>query len=122
MPEAIKKYQRRTLFVKMARLRREQLTANKGLEQDLRVAAGSQVDFMQEKVRSILDASGTYADQRHQYLAYALALNKTQDEMKFWVDVLREHTILRNRFEGRGLDPEVLTAIDHVIFYRSGDK
>jgi hypothetical protein len=122
VPEAIKKYRRRTLFVKMAKKRREQLEAHRGLEQDLRVAAGTQVDFIQEKVRAILDASGAFSDLRHQYMAYALALNKSQDELKFMVDLIREHQILRNRFEGRGLDASILDAIDHFFIYRLGDK
>jgi len=112
---AIAKYRRKTLFVRLNRVLREVQTAHKGLVLDKTVTAQGEIALNQAKVRDILDASNLYADQRHQYCAYALALDKSQREMVWMVDLTREHQVLRDRFERRGLDPEVLDQIDRVM-------
>lgn len=82
---------------------------------------GARVDFMQRKLKALFDGLGFYVDLRHQYMAYALALLKTQDRLKWMVDFIREHQILRDRFERRNLDSSILDDIDKIIIYRSGD-
>lgn len=84
--------------------------------------AQGQVDLFLRKVKSLLDGLGVYSDLHHQYLAYATALDKTQTEMAYMVDLIREHQILRDRFERRGLDPETLDAIDDLVIYRTANK
>ena len=84
--------------------------------------AQAQVALLQEKIKRIMDAQGVYADMRHQYIAYAEALDKSQNELDFMVDLRREWRILRHRFENRGLDPTVLQAIDAQVIYRTRDR
>jgi len=86
-----------------------------------RVAAQTQLNLFQEKVRSVLDTEGVYVDLHHEYMAYAAALDKTQRTLKFMVDWIREHQILRDRFERRGLDPGILDKIDELVIYRTAD-
>lgn len=78
----------------------------------------AELTLFTDKVRMVMDEQGVFTDLRHQYIAYALALDKTQREMAFMVDLTREHRILRNRFERRGLDPDVLDEIDRFVIYR----
>ena len=111
------KYERRTHFVKLTRqLRRIEDRIRRN-----RAVAQSQIALFQDKVRGLMDEHGVYADLRHQYLAYAQALDKTQRELRFMVDWIREHRILRDRFERRNLDPTVLSAIDALVIYRTAD-
>lgn len=116
--EAIPKYERRTHFIRLLiKCRKIQEDSNYN-----RAAAQAQINLFQDKVSSILDEQGVWADLRHQYLAYAQALDKSQRTMDFLVDLIRERQILRDRFTRRGLDPAVLTAIDALVVYRTGDR
>lgn len=110
-------YERKTHFVKLTK----QLRKIEDRTRRNRAAAQAQLAFFQDKVRGLLDEQGVYADLRHQYLAYAQALDKTQRELRFMVDWIREHQILRDRFERRDLDPAVLSAIDALVIYRTAD-
>jgi len=115
IPEGMRKYDRRTLWVKLTpqlRAAQDSTALSRGLAQ-----AGLTAFDM--KLIKLLDDLGVYTDMRAQYLAYARALNKSQDEMAWMVDLIREHQILRQRFEGRGLSPEVLQAIDDLVIYRT---
>jgi len=85
------------------------------------VAQGS-VDLFIRKVKQLLDEAGIYTDLHHQYLAYAQALDKSQSEMDWMVDLVREHTILRDRFERRNLDPQILDRIDALVIYRTANR
>ena len=112
------KYQRRTHFVKLTRqLRKIADTTHRN-----QAVAQGQLALFQDKIRDLLDAQGLYVDLRHQYMAYAQALDKSQRTMDFMVDLIREHGILRDRFERRGLDPTVLDAIDQLVIYRTRDR
>jgi len=84
-------------------------------------AAQAMITLFQNKVSRLLNELGVYVDLNHQYLAYAQALDKTQADLRFMVDWIREHQILRDRFERRGLDPAVLAAIDNIVIYRTAD-
>ena len=117
-PRGIKKYRRKLLFVRMTPLLRE-LKEQRDYNA---VAAQAQVCLMQDKLRDLMDRLGVLSDLRHQYMAYALALDKTQKEMAWMVDLIREHTILRDRFERRGLDPTVLDALDQLVIYRTRNR
>jgi len=77
--------------------------------------------FIQDKIKARLDGLGLYSDLYHQYMAYALALLKTQNRLRYMVDFIRERQILRDRFERRGLEDGVLDALDRLIIYRYGD-
>ena len=111
-------YERKTHFVKLTK----QLRKIEDRTRRNRAAAQAQIAFFQDKVRGLLDEQGVYADMRHQYLAYAQALNKTQKEMDWLVDVNREARILRDRFIRRGLDPDVLQAIYELVAYRTRNR
>ena len=110
-------YRRKTHFVKLTwqlRKIRDQTNRNQAV-------AVAQIGLFQDKIRAILDEQGIWADRRHQYQAYAAALDKTQRELRFMVDWIREHQILRDRFERRGLRPAVLDVIDAQVIYRTRD-
>ena len=116
--EAINKYVRKTHFVRLTKILR-------GISPDVhrnQAVAQAQLALFQDKIRDLLDQQGLYVDLRHQYMAYAQALDKTQRTMDFMVDLIREHQILRDRFERRGLDPTVLDAIDALVIYRTRDR
>jgi hypothetical protein len=115
--DAIPKYVRRTHFIRLLiKTRKIQETSNYN-----RAAAQAQITLFQDKVSALLSIQGIWADLRHQYLAYAQALDKSQRTMRFMVDWVREHNILRDRFERRGLDPTTLDAVDQLVIYRTRD-
>lgn len=116
--EGIARYKRKTLFIKLIKQLRE-IQDTVHLNQ---AAAQATVDFTLRKIKTLLDGLGVYSDLHHQYEAYAMALDKTQKELKFMVDLIREHQILRDRFERRGLDPEILDAIDQLIIHVGANK
>lgn len=118
MPLNRAKYERRVHFVKMIPKAREV----KADHDDYGAAAQGQVGLFAEKVGEVLDQQGVYADLRHQYLAYAEALDKSQRELDWMVDLIREHRILRDRFQRRNLDPAVLDAIDRLVIYRRRNR
>lgn len=112
------RYERRCHFIKLMRVLPK-------LKQDRdynAVAAQVQVALFQAKVKQLLDGIGVYTDMHHQYLAYALALDKSQRDMDFMVDLIREHRILRDRFERRALDPTVLDRVDQLVIYRTANR
>jgi hypothetical protein len=84
--------------------------------------AGSWATINQDlyyKVKKILEDQGIVLDFFQAYVAYAEALDKSQRTLPYMVDRVREHQILRSRWEGRGLDPVVLDALDEMLIYNS---
>ena len=118
MSTGAEEYERRTHFIKLVRT----LPKIKALRDDKAVVAQGQLWLFDAKVRSLMDDIGVYSDMRHQYLSYARALDKTQREMDWMVDLIREHNILRDRFERRALDPAILDAIDALVIYRNANR
>ena len=114
-------YERKTHFVKLTWQLRRIKKRDRQLRDDRMAAAQAQLALFTEKISRLLNSLGLYVDLNHQYMAYALALDKTQRELKFMVDWTREHNILRDRFERRGLDSTALDAIDHLVIYRTAD-
>lgn len=114
-------YERKTGFVKLTWQLRRIKRRERRLRDNRMAAAQARLTLFQNKVSRLLNELGLYVDLNHQYLAYAQALDRTQSELRFMVDWMREHQILRDRFERRGLDPTVLAAIDALVIYRSAD-
>jgi hypothetical protein len=73
------------------------------------------------KVKRILDAYGVDPDHRIYYYAYARRLDFSQRTYRYMVDRIREHTILRNKYEGRGLNPDVLDDLDKVLIWNKSN-
>jgi len=69
------------------------------------------------KTKAVLDKEGILSDFHPSYYDYALALDKSQRTMKFMVDRIREHQILRERWETRGLDPAILDKLDKLLIW-----
>jgi len=114
LPEAMKKYRRKLHHVKLAKQIR-------GLEATVHPKGAAQqgrLDFFTQHVKAVLDRIGVYSDLHPSYLAYAHALDKSQREMEWMVDLIREHVILRQRWETRGLNAAILDEIDEVVIYR----
>lgn len=74
-------------------------------------------DWVFSVVRPILDAEGVWLDWHPAYLAYAYALDRSQRVFRFMVDRIREHEILRHRWETRGLSAPVLDALDRALIF-----
>lgn len=111
-------YQRKLDYVRLLTHPVKAFSRLKTLRDERAVSAQAQLTLFEDKIRDVMDVHGVFSDLRHQYIAYALALDKTQRTMRFMVDLMREHQILRNRFENRGLDSTVLDAIDTLVIYR----
>jgi DNA-binding transcriptional ArsR family regulator len=75
--------------------------------------------IIEQKVKPILEANTVLPDYRLPYYAYARALDKSQRTMPYIVDRIREHGILRERFEGYGLLAAILDLIDAVVIYNT---
>ena len=114
-------YERKTHFVKLTWQLRRIKKRDRRLRDNRMAAAQAMLTLFQDKVSRPLNELGVYVDLNHQYLAYAQALDKSQRELRFMVDWIREHQILRDRFERRGLDPTVLSSIDALVIYRTRD-
>ena len=114
LEEAIKKYRRKLHHVKLAK----QIYEIEKNVQDNATFAQARVTHFQRKISALLNHLGVYSDWNPSYLAYAAALDKSQRELDYMVDRIREHQILRDRWERRGLDTTVLDEIDHIVIYR----
>jgi len=114
LQEAMKKYKRKLHHVKLTKQIRE-------IEKDVGDAcayAQARLENLTVKIKKVLDREGVYSDWHPSYLAYAFALHKSQMELEYMVDLKREHQILRQRWEARGLNPTVLDKIDDVVIFR----
>jgi hypothetical protein len=66
-------------------------------------------------IKPLLDQLALPREGRLWYYAYANSLYKSQRTLTFMVDWIREHQILRQRWEARGLDPLILDEIDKMM-------
>jgi len=111
LEDAIKKYKRKLSHVRLTPLiRRIEPTVWENA-----AAAQGALSLFDDKIKYLLEQEGIYSDYHPSYLAYARALNKTQLELTFMVDLVREHQILRDRWERRGLEPSILAKIDDIV-------
>jgi len=118
LEEATKKYERKLHFVKLTKQIRELERRSPITVHEQAAASQARLAFNDEKIKRIIDEHGVYADLHASYHAYARALDKSQRELRYMVDLKREHQILRQRWEARGLDPALLDKIDAVVIYR----
>jgi len=72
-------------------------------------------DYVESSIKPILDKHGVVSEHRFGYYTYALALYSSQLRLKFRVDRIREHRILRAKALRRGLDPRILDEIDERL-------
>ena len=114
LAEAMRKYRRKLHHVKLAK----QIFEIEKTVQDNMALAQARITHFQRKISALLNRLGVYSDWNPSYLAYATALDKSQRELDFMVDRIREHQILRDRWERRGLDTTVLDEIDTMVIYR----
>lgn len=111
LEDARKKYERKLDHVRLYKLLRTK-------EQDVQdhcAAAQGALDSLVRKVKRLLDRIGVYADLHPSYLAYAFALDKSQKTMEWRVDRIREHQILRDRWQRRRLSSSILDQIDKLL-------
>jgi len=111
LEEAIKKYKRKLSHVRLTKLiRRIEATT----QLNAAIAQG-RLSLFDEKMSTLLNEQGVYSDFHPSYMAYARELDRTQKELTFMVDLIREHQILRDRWERRGLNPTILDLIDNMV-------
>ena len=111
LEKAIKKYQRKLSHVRLTPIIRniqEQTQLNAA-------AAQGKLALFDEKIKYLLEQEGIYSDWHPSYMAYARQLDKSQKDLTWMVDLIREHQILRDRWERRNLDPTILTKIDDMV-------
>lgn len=106
--EALKKYENKMYFLKLRYqmpkiIEKAHFNANKSL---------APVLYVMNSIRPLLDGFYVAREKRECYMAYSHSLYKSQRTLTFMVDLIREHQILRNRWEKRGLDPDILDLID----------
>lgn len=118
LEEALKRYRRKLHHVKLTKQIRELERRSPFTVHEVAAATQSRLAFNDEKIKKVIDQHGVYSDLHPSYHAYARALDKSQREMEFMVDWIREHQILRARWETRGLDSALLDKIDDVVIYR----
>jgi len=114
IPGAIGKYKVKLHHVRLRRVLSIVIpkTHEKGLD------AQVQVQTVINKVKPILDRLKIPLELRLSYYAYSLALDRSQREYAYMVDRIREHQILRSKWESRGLNPDVLDQIDKLLIWR----
>jgi len=114
LEEAVAKYRRKLDHVKL----RPQLSSLIPTILDKTSVAQAQCDRIKVKVKALLDTEGVMLDFRLGYYDYALTLDKSQRTLEFMVDLIREHQILRDKWETKGLDPLILDKIDALLIFR----
>jgi len=114
IPAAIEKYKVKLHHVRLRRVLSGiiQKTHEKGTD------AQVQTQTVINKVKPILDRLKIPLELRLSYYAYSLALDRSQREHAYMVDRIREHQILRSKWESRGLNPDVLDEIDKLLIWR----
>jgi len=118
LEEAMKKYDRKLNHVKLTKQIRQLMERSPFTISQTAAHEQARLDYLTKKVKHLIDRIGVYADLHPSYLAYAFALDKSQREMTWMVDLIREHQILRQRWEGRGLDSAILDELDKIIIYK----
>jgi hypothetical protein len=110
---ALAKYQRKLMHVRQRRVLSEVIPK---ASEKLSLTLTNNL-MVRAKVKPLLDMLTIPAEIRLCYYAYSLALDKSQREMEFMVDRIREHQILRQKWEKRGLNPDVLDKIDELLIW-----
>jgi len=113
LEEAMKKYKRKLNHVRLRPIYQALIPTIT----DKTAVAQAQTSMIREKVQTILEAEGVLSDFHPSYYAYSYALDKSQRTLKFMVDRIREHQILRDKWETRGLDPAILDLLDKVLIF-----
>lgn len=115
LEEAIEEYKRKLNHVRLRNVYRELIPKIT----DKTASSLTQNTHVINKIKPLLDAEGVLPELRVSYYNYGLALDKSQRTFAFMVDRIREHKILRDKWEGRGLNPDLLDKIDaRLIFNR----
>jgi len=113
LPDAMKKYKRKLNHVRL----RGVFTREIDMIQSKCAVAQLQNRHIIDKVKPILQKEGILPDMTIAYYCYSLALDKSQRTLEFMVDRIREHQILRDRWESRGLDPSILDKLDTMLIW-----
>jgi len=113
LEEALKKYRRKLDHVRL----RGKLKTVIPEASDKTGISQAQNHRIKMKVKAVLNAEGILSDFHPSYYDYALALDKSQRTLEFLVDRIREHVILRQRWETRGLDPDILDKLDDLLIF-----
>jgi len=74
------------------------------------------------RVSKLLCDLGVNPEFQAAYFAYAEALYYSQFKYRFMVDRIREHKILRDKWERRGLDPKILDQLDKMLIFNQNIK
>jgi hypothetical protein len=79
--------------------------------------AGANYQMMINIVRAKLSQLGVNPEFMGFYFAYSEALWKSQFKLAWMVDRIREHAILRDKWEKRGFDPKILDELDKILIF-----
>jgi len=110
-PEAIREYATKLHHVRLRKILEEVIDkAHDSYSERQEV-----FDYVESSIKPILDRHGVVSEHRLGYYTYALALYSSQLRLKFRVDRIREHRILRAKALRRGLDPTILDEIDERL-------
>jgi hypothetical protein len=74
------------------------------------------------RVSKLLNELGVNLEHHPAYFAYAQALYYAQFKYRYMVDRIREHKILRDKWERRGLDPHILDQLDKMLIFNYNIK
>jgi hypothetical protein len=74
------------------------------------------------RVSKLLNELGVNLEHHPAYFAYAQALYYAQFKYRYMVDRIREHKILRDKWERRGLDPNILDQLDKMLIFNQNIK
>jgi hypothetical protein len=77
--------------------------------------------WISSRLKAVLDAHGIIPDGRIAFQSYAFALARSQRAFPYMVDRIREHGILRDKWESQGLDPGILDEIDALLIFNRTD-
>lgn len=111
LEDAMKKYRRKLSHVRLTPIIRN-------IQADTQLNAGiaqGKLALFDEKIKYLLEQEGIYSDWHPSYMAYARALDKSQKDLTWMVDWIREHQVLRDRWERRGLSETMLDKIDDMV-------
>ena len=111
LEQALKKYKRKLSHVRLTPLIRK---IQDDTWMNAAIAQGK-LALLDQKMKTLLEEYGVYSDWHPSYMSYARELDRTQKDLTFMVDLMREHQILRDRWERRGLSSDVLNKIDDMI-------
>jgi hypothetical protein len=113
LEEAMRKYRQKLNHVRL----RSIYTSLVPIITEKQAVAQANQTQIKDKIKTILDVEGILSDFHTSYYCYGYALDKSQRTMAFMVDRIREHVILRQKWETRGLDPAILDKLDAVLIF-----